>query len=69
MGPLTTPTEGYLIGSTGRKLYINSNWKNPTGQYRVGSKRVYELLPKEVTQRIKTHRDEKVTERKKQVLL
>ncbi|KAJ1938563.1 hypothetical protein FBU59_004401, partial [Linderina macrospora] len=40
----TTNTDD-LVGATGRKLKVNPKWKNPTGEWRVGSKRLYEITP------------------------
>jgi tripeptidyl-peptidase-2 len=38
---------------SGRKLTLG-DWKNPSGEYRVGIKRAYELFPSDLTSRIKS---------------
>ena len=39
MGPsLAAGADGSLKGVTGRTLIVNKNWKNPSGQYRLGAK-------------------------------
>ena len=41
-----------IEGLSGRKLTLG-DWKNPSGDYRVGLKRAYELFPSDLTSRIK----------------
>lgn len=38
---------------TGAPLVVNSSWKNPTGEWRVGSKLVYQLFTDDLTSRVK----------------
>ncbi|ORX65947.1 subtilisin-like protein [Linderina pennispora] len=45
-----------LVGATGRKLKVNSKWKNPTGEWRVGAKRLYEITPDILKEDIKKER-------------
>ncbi|KAF9901893.1 tripeptidyl-peptidase II Tpp2 [Lobosporangium transversale] len=61
--PTTTivkPTEEdgvpVITGLTGRKLRLSKDWKNPTGEYRIGIKRAFNLFPVELTDRIKKER-------------
>ncbi|KAG0024500.1 tripeptidyl-peptidase II Tpp2 [Entomortierella chlamydospora] len=42
-----------ITGLTGRKLHLSKEWKNPTGEYRIGIKRAYDLFPEELAERIK----------------
>jgi tripeptidyl-peptidase-2 len=42
-----------IEGLSGRKLIISEKWNNPSGEYRVGLKRAYELFPTELTNRLK----------------
>lgn len=35
---------------------MNSKWSNPTGEWRVGLKRAYELFPKMLVKRVKEER-------------
>lgn len=54
--------EGYIVGLTGRKLKIPSNWKNPSGSYHVGAKNAYELYTSWVKDRVDKSKKEKVWE-------
>ena len=38
---------------TGEPLVVNSSWKNPTGEWRVGCKLVYQLFTDDLTSRVK----------------
>ena len=38
---------------TGASLVINTSWKNPSGEWRVGYKLVYELFTEDVISRLK----------------
>ena len=50
--------DGMLIGKSGRKLKVNPAWVNPTGDYRVGMKRAFELYPGWLKQRVEKERRE-----------
>lgn len=39
--------------SVGASLVVNSSWKNPSGEWRVGYKLVYELFTDTLTSRLK----------------
>lgn len=39
-----------------RTLRLNPKWVNPSGEWRVGMKRAYELFPKPLVTRVKTER-------------
>ena len=45
-----------LTGVSGRSLTLSPSWVNPTGEWRVGVKRAFELYPKPLVQRIKGER-------------
>eukprot|EP00899_Mesostigma_viride_P019360 jgi/Mesvir1/27425/Mv25036-RA.1 len=47
---------GYIVGATGRKLRVNPGWSNPTGEWRVGAKKAFELFPKPLVERVKRER-------------
>lgn len=39
-----------------RTLRLNPAWTNPSGEWRVGIKRAYELFPKQLVTRVKAER-------------
>lgn len=43
-----------IKGLSGRSLIIDPSWKCPSGEYRVGIKRAYELFPSELKSRLKS---------------
>lgn len=47
---------GCIEGLYGRPLELNDKWINPTGKWKVGAKRAYELFPGGLTRRIKEER-------------
>jgi tripeptidyl-peptidase-2 len=49
-------TRKTLQGLSGRTLEINPKWTNPSGEYRLGLKRAYELFPKDLLTRLKEQR-------------
>uniref|UniRef100_A0AC34FI39 Peptidase S8/S53 domain-containing protein n=1 Tax=Panagrolaimus sp. ES5 TaxID=591445 RepID=A0AC34FI39_9BILA len=46
------PVNGILIGLTGRELMIPSTWENPSGEWHLGKKPVFELYSTNVKNRI-----------------
>lgn len=56
-----------LTGLTNRTIKVNPMWKNPTGQYRIGMKRAFELYPRGLKDRVKAERKKKLTEAFKEV--
>jgi tripeptidyl-peptidase-2 len=63
MGDAKPAKDCQLEGLSGRTLTIGPGWKNPTGQYRLGLKRAYELFPPELVARLKRERREDWDER------
>ncbi|KAI9298369.1 subtilisin-like protein [Neoconidiobolus thromboides FSU 785] len=49
----------YITGLTGRKLYLNPKWKNPTEEYFLGIKAIKELYPGDVESRVSKSRAKK----------
>ncbi|CAM6096265.1 unnamed protein product [Calypogeia fissa] len=58
----TADDEGFIIGASGARLQINKAWKNPSGEWRVGLKLVYELFTDTLASRVKKERKKKWTE-------
>ncbi len=61
------PKENTLPGLTGRTLKLDPNWNNPSGEYRRGHKRAYELFPSELVRRLKQTRKKEFLKKHHQV--
>ncbi|XP_024527545.1 tripeptidyl-peptidase 2 [Selaginella moellendorffii] len=48
--------KGCIIGASGATLRLNESWVNPSGDWRVGCKFVYELFPERLSTRLKRER-------------
>jgi tripeptidyl-peptidase-2 len=48
----TADEAGCIMGASGRQLALNPNWVNPSGQWHVGCRRLFELFPKPLQVRI-----------------
>ncbi|RHY41327.1 hypothetical protein DYB38_000207 [Aphanomyces astaci] len=57
MSTILKPTDGKLVLSSGKVLTLNPAWT--ASEFRVGSKRAYELYPDQLVTRIKKERKEK----------
>ncbi|XAR53659.1 Tripeptidyl-peptidase II [Bertholletia excelsa] len=55
--------DGCIRGASGATLIVNSSWKNPSGEWHVGYKLVYELFTDTLTSRLKTERKKKWDEK------
>nr|KYP74790.1 Tripeptidyl-peptidase 2 [Cajanus cajan] len=55
--------DGCILGASGASLVINTSWKNPSGDWHVGYKLVYELFTKNLTSRLKKERKRKWDEK------
>jgi tripeptidyl-peptidase-2 len=53
-------SDGYVVGLTGRKLKIPASWSNPSGEFRVGMKALYDLSSSALRDRLKKERKEKL---------
>ncbi|KAF5457840.1 hypothetical protein F2P56_021917 [Juglans regia] len=55
--------DGCIRGASGTTLVVNSSWKNPSGEWHVGCKLVYELFTNTLTSRLKKERKKKWDEK------
>ncbi|GAB4858273.1 tripeptidyl-peptidase II Tpp2 [Ancistrocladus abbreviatus] len=55
--------DGHIHGASGATLVVNSSWKNPSGEWHVGYKLVYELFTNTLTSRLKEERKKKWDEK------
>ncbi|KAL2920688.1 Tripeptidyl-peptidase 2 [Bienertia sinuspersici] len=60
--------DGCICGASGAQLIVNSSWKNPSGEWHVGCKLVYELFTKELTSRLKKERRKKWEEKNQEAI-
>ncbi|RAL51416.1 hypothetical protein DM860_010918 [Cuscuta australis] len=51
--------DGCIRGASGESLIVNSSWKNPSGEWHVGCKMVYELFTDDLVSRVKKERRKK----------
>ncbi|KAF3432977.1 hypothetical protein FNV43_RR24079 [Rhamnella rubrinervis] len=54
---------GCICGASGTSLVLNSSWKNPSGEWHVGYKLVYELFTDDLASRLKKERKKKWDEK------
>lgn len=50
--------DGTLEGLTGRSLSVGKEWKNPSGEFKLGMAAGYDLFPEELVQRVREERQE-----------
>ncbi|RDY13416.1 Tripeptidyl-peptidase 2, partial [Mucuna pruriens] len=55
--------DGRICGASGASLVINTSWKNPSGEWHVGYKLVYELFTENLISRLKKERKKKWDEK------
>ncbi|XVF50835.1 hypothetical protein PTKIN_Ptkin04bG0135800 [Pterospermum kingtungense] len=55
--------DGRIRGASGASLVVNSSWKNPSGEWHVGYKLIYELFTNTLTSRLKKERKKKWDEK------
>jgi tripeptidyl-peptidase II len=67
MGASISATDYSIQGLSGRTLKLNKLWKNPTGTYRLGIKRAFEMYPRGLKERVKDERKKKWTEKHREV--
>ncbi|KAJ0043607.1 hypothetical protein Pint_17460 [Pistacia integerrima] len=61
-------SDGCIRGASGATLVVNSSWKNPSGEWRVGYKMVYELFTDKLTSRLKKERKKKWDEKNQETI-
>uniref|UniRef100_A0ACD5Z3T0 Uncharacterized protein n=1 Tax=Avena sativa TaxID=4498 RepID=A0ACD5Z3T0_AVESA len=60
--------DGAIIGASGTRLIVNSSWKNPSQEWRVGYKLVYELFTDTLISRLKKERKKKWDEENQEAI-
>lgn len=66
-GPVAVDSDGFLKGMSGRRIKVNPAWVNPTGNFRVGVKKLDELYTGGLRKRMKKLRKEDFDKNQKQV--
>ncbi|KAF9604981.1 hypothetical protein IFM89_011674 [Coptis chinensis] len=59
---------GCITGASGISLVVNPSWTNPTGEWHVGCKLVYELFTSSLTSRLKKERKKKWDEKNQEAI-
>ena len=57
-----------VVSASGRNIKVNPSWKNPSGEYRVGIKKAYDLYPKDLRERVKERRRKIWSQKLKEVI-
>ncbi|KAK1307536.1 hypothetical protein QJS10_CPA09g01678 [Acorus calamus] len=60
--------DGNITGASGTRLVVNPSWKNPSGEWRVGYKLVYELFTDTLISRLKKERRKKWDENNQEAI-
>uniref|UniRef100_A0A0D3F8K4 tripeptidyl-peptidase II n=1 Tax=Oryza barthii TaxID=65489 RepID=A0A0D3F8K4_9ORYZ len=60
--------DGSIVGASGTHLIINPSWKNPSQEWHVGCKLVYELFTDTLTSRLKKERKKKWDEHNQEAI-
>lgn len=60
--------DGYIMGASGTPLVINPSWNNPSGEWHVGCKLVYELFTDTLTSRVQKKRKKKWDEKNQEAI-
>ncbi|KAK1289335.1 hypothetical protein QJS10_CPB18g01565 [Acorus calamus] len=60
--------DGNISGASGAQLVVNPSWKNPSGEWHVGYKLVYELFTNTLAFRIKKERRKKWDEKNREAI-
>ncbi|KAG0562456.1 hypothetical protein M758_9G144800 [Ceratodon purpureus] len=59
--------DGFITGASGARLQVNKEWKNPTGEWRVGSKLAFSLFTDTLISRLKVERKKKWDEKQREL--
>ena len=62
MSVVREAVDGAIEGACGRKLRINTAWKNPSGKWRVGSKPAFDLYPQGLVERLRKEKKKELDE-------
>ncbi|KAF0915843.1 hypothetical protein E2562_039168 [Oryza meyeriana var. granulata] len=60
--------DGSIVGASGTRLIINPSWKNPSQEWHVGCKLVYELFTNSLISRLKKERKKKWDEENQEAI-
>ncbi|CAA6655602.1 unnamed protein product [Spirodela intermedia] len=60
--------EGYIIGKSGARLQVNRSWENPSEEWHVGYKLVYELFTNTLASRIREERKKRWDEKNQEAI-
>ncbi|XP_072983794.1 tripeptidyl-peptidase 2 isoform X2 [Typha latifolia] len=60
--------DGCIIGASGRRLVVNPSWKNPSQEWHIGCKLVYDLFTDNLASRIKKERKKKWDEKNQEAI-
>ncbi|KAJ8511728.1 hypothetical protein OPV22_002162 [Ensete ventricosum] len=60
--------DGSILGASGTLLVVNPSWKNPSQEWHVGYKLVYELFTSTLTSRLKRERKKKWDEKNQEAI-
>ncbi|KAL5708116.1 tripeptidyl-peptidase II [Ranunculus cassubicifolius] len=60
--------DGYIAGASGSSLAVNPSWKNPTGEWHVGCKLVYDFFPDSLASRLKKERKKRWDEKNQEAI-
>ncbi|XP_064990083.1 tripeptidyl-peptidase 2-like isoform X2 [Musa acuminata AAA Group] len=60
--------DGSIVGASGTRLVVNPSWKNPSQEWHVGYKLLYELFTSTLTSRLKKERKKKWDEKNQEAI-
>ncbi|KAG9441237.1 hypothetical protein H6P81_017091 [Aristolochia fimbriata] len=60
--------DGFIKGASGASLQVNPKWENPSGEWHVGCKFLYELFTDDLTSRVKKERKKKWDEKNQEAI-